>query len=149
MNAMLILFLIAPAMTAVSPAVEPALRLEQAYLAAWNANDRRAVMATMASDAVIIPSGGAPIAGTDSIERFWFPDDGSRTEVTSYETVVDGARAEGDVAWIWGRGRLSFTWQKGEERIARTQQSTFTMIARRGKGGEWRIVHRAWTEVKG
>ena len=148
MNAMLILILIVHPSTAAGPAVEAALRLEQAYLAAWNANDRSAVLETMDSDAVIIPSGAPPVAGIDAIERFWFPDDGSRTEVNSYETSIDGARAQGDVAWIWGRGSLSFTWQKGEDRITRTQQSTFTMIAMRQKGGEWRIVHRAWTDVK-
>lgn len=127
-------------------ASDPVRDLEAAYVAAWISNDSAAVMATISRDAVIIPSRMKPIRGIEAIRAFWFPDDGSTTTVTSYQTRIEASRIDGSIGWAWGTGDLSFTWEKDGQRTSASQTSTFTMIAMREADGTWRIVHRMWTD---
>ena len=132
-----------------APADWQALRmLEKAYVDGWVANDQEKVMATIHPDAVIIPSGMSAIRGAEKIAEFWFPSDGSTTTVTSYRTTISDVHVHGDTGWLYGNGELSFTWRKGDERMERSQKSTFTMIARRETNGQWRIVHRMWSDTR-
>ena len=45
--------------------------LEERYRTAWLANDSAAVMATLASDAVLMPGGEEPLTGGAAIRAFW------------------------------------------------------------------------------
>lgn len=119
--------------------------LEEAYVSGWVANDRDAVLATLHRDAVLLPDGLAPVEGLDAIDAFWWPPEGPTTTVTGYRTTIDGLGGSGRVAYVRGRGDLSFTWEDAEgasgERISR---SVFLMVARKGPDGDWRIAHRMW-----
>jgi len=51
---------------------EDAVRaLEERYRTAWLANDSAAVMATLASDAVLMPGGEESLTGGAAIRAFW------------------------------------------------------------------------------
>jgi ketosteroid isomerase-like protein len=118
--------------------------LETAYAEAWEQNDRAAVMAVVDDDAVLIPSGMEPIAGRHAIEAFWWPEDGPATTVTSYTTEIDEIVGSGDVAWVRGRGSLSFRWEENGAVREQTSHSVFLMTARRGDDGAWKLETRMW-----
>ena len=99
---------------------------------------------TLAPDAVLLPAGQQPIQGLDAIRAFWWPDDGSVTEITGYTTTTDEVDGSGDVAWPRGTAELSFTWSKDTTRLSTTSRSMSLTVYRRGADGTWRIARRVW-----
>lgn len=74
--------------------------LTEAYVAGWLRDDTTAVMNTLAPDAVIMPAGMQPIIGQEAIRAFWWPGDGSRTQVTSFTLTVDEMGGNTRTAWV-------------------------------------------------
>jgi ketosteroid isomerase-like protein len=122
--------------------------LEEAYVAAWVANDRAAVMATLADSAAIIPTGMQPITERHAIEEFWWPAAGPATTVTAYTTAIDDIGVGGDLAWVRGRGDLAFTLAAPDgSRTEHRSRNVFLMVARRDAAGAWRIAQRMWSSA--
>ncbi len=115
-----------------------------AYGAAWRANDRAAVLATLADDVVLMPSGMAPIEGRAAAQAFWWPDDGSSTTITAYRSTIEDVRGSGDVAVVRARSNMSFTWEKDGEVSEQTTSSMSLSVLERGDDGRWRITVRMW-----
>lgn len=140
----------APPPAGLSPEDEQALReLEDAYTAAWRANDPEAVMATLVPDEpVLLPDGMEPLVGAEEVRAFWWPEDGGVTTVTDYRTTIDGVDGSGDMAYLRGHGDLSFTWRAPDGATSEHRsRSTFLMVARRGEDGRWRIARRMWSNL--
>jgi uncharacterized protein (TIGR02246 family) len=122
-------------------------RLEEAYVSAWVRNDSAAVMATLSSDAVIMPGRLPPIAGLAAIRAFSFPP-GPPTTVISYRTEIVELDGVGDLAYVRGHGDLTFAFTgPGGVRTERRNRSVFLMIARREPDGTWRIARRMWSDM--
>lgn len=146
----LLLVACAPASTAFTSVDEAAVRdLEERYRAAWLADDPDGVMATLASDAVLMPAGLPPLMGHDAIRAYWWPADGSVTTIHDYELVVEEVEGSGDLAFVRGRGSLAFTYQDpAGEASSLSSESVHLSVARRDADGVWRIVRRAWSAVQ-
>ena len=128
--------------TALAPADAKAIRsAAAAYEAAWLTNDPGRVMATLTEDAVIVPSGLAPISGQAAIRTFWFPPEASPTLVTRFEATQDEVGGAGDVAFVRGRFTLAFRYSGADYESA----GTYLTLLRR-EGGVWRISHRMWSD---
>jgi uncharacterized protein (TIGR02246 family) len=140
----------APSGAAFTADDETAVRaLEEAYRRAWLANDSAAVLATLSSDAVLMPGGVEPLAGGSAIREFWWPADGSRTTITSYEIEVDEVEGSGDLAFLRGRGSLEFTYRSAAGEVSEhASRAAHLSVARRGADGEWRIARRAWSAIR-
>lgn len=124
--------------------------LEGAYTSAWMANDSAAVMATLAAGAVIVPGGVGAIEGEAAIRDFWWPEDGPTTTVTSYTTTIDEIGGSGSVAYLRGRGELTFTWESPDGTGGeRTSRSVFLAVVRKGPDGAWKIARRMWSNLSG
>jgi uncharacterized protein (TIGR02246 family) len=123
--------------------------LEERYRTGWLANDTAAVMSTLTSDAVLMPAGVEPVIGEAAIRSYWWPDDGSRTTITSYEIMVHEVEGDGSLAYLRGRGDLAFTYvdTAGEARNL-TSRAAHLSVARRGDDGEWRIARRVWSAIR-
>ena len=134
-----------PRMAGLTAADSAALRaLDQAYVDAWLADDTAGVMATLTPDAILMPAGARPLATPEAIRAFWWPRDGSRTQVTAYNTTIDEIAGTPHLAYVRGTGRLSFVYQKDTLRLEQTSRSmTFTVLTR-AADGRWRIHRRAW-----
>ncbi len=133
--------------TAGAFSVEERRRIEAAhaaYGAAWLANDRAAVLATLTEDVVLMPSGLAPIEGLAAAQAFWWPNDGSTTTITAYESAIEEVRGSGTVAVVRARSSMSFVWEKGGETSEQTVGSMSLSVLERGGDGRWRISIRMW-----
>jgi len=148
--AVLILAACAPVTSGFTADDEASVRaLEEAYRTAWLANDSAAVMATLASGAVLMPAGVPPVAGDSAIRAFWWPDDGSETTIETYEIAVDEIEGSGDLAYLRGRGSLRFTYRSAAGTVDRlTSEAAHLSLARRGADGRWRITRRAWSTMR-
>lgn len=123
--------------------------LEDAYRTAWLANDSAAVMATLTTDAVIMPAGMTPLTGDSAIREYWWPGDGSRTTITSYEISIEEVEGSGELAFLRGRGALEFTYRSPAGEVTElTSRAVHLSVARRGTDGAWRIARRAWSAIR-
>lgn len=122
--------------------------LHQAYVEAWLSNDTSGVLNTLTNDAVLMPSGMRPIAGRAEIKSFWFPNDGSRTTITDFTTTLDEMNGSGDFAYIRGRSRLAFTYEKEGSKSALTNEGMFLTIVQRQADRTWRISRQMWGPLK-
>jgi uncharacterized protein (TIGR02246 family) len=121
----------------------------RAYRDAWLSNNADRVMATLAPDAIIYPSGLPPISGTAAIRAFWFPA-GTTTRVVAMQLTIDEVHLDGDTAVTSGSGALTFVvTTKDGAQPARTQKSWHVNILKRQSDGSWRIWRRMWGDVRG
>jgi uncharacterized protein (TIGR02246 family) len=118
--------------------------LDSAYVAAWLANDSAAVLATLDPDVVLLPSGGRPHVGLDAARRFWWPDDGSRTTITSYAATVDEVDGTPALAYIRGSSTLAFTYERDTVRSDGSSRTMTLTLVRKTPDGRWRITRRMW-----
>ena len=117
------------------------------YRDAWRANDAALVMETLTRDAVLLPSGLAPIVGEKAIRDFWWPSDGPSTTVIAMEQIVDDVTADNGLAIVRGHGSLDFTLTQGDKTESRTARHTFLNVVRRQADGSWLIVERMWSDL--
>ena len=132
--------------TGLSAADTVAVRaVTQDYRDAWLANDPDRVMATLTSDAVLLPSGLSPIAGHTSIRRFWWPETAPVTRVTAMELQIEEIDGRDDLAIVRGVGTLTFTTGTSPSTSIR---STFVNVVRRQPDGRWLIARRMWSDLR-
>ncbi|MEZ5293788.1 MAG: DUF4440 domain-containing protein [Vicinamibacterales bacterium] len=128
--------------------VDRAVRANLAeYCAAWLAGDAARVMATLTGDAVLLPSGRAPLVGEAAIRGFWFPPAGPPTTVLALSLDVERVEGSADVAYAWGRGSLTFSYPRDGRETTVTAVSTFVNVLRRESGGAWRTALRMWNDL--
>jgi ketosteroid isomerase-like protein len=114
-----------------------------AYRDGWRANDSAAVMASLTTDAVLMPHHGDPVvAGADAIRELWWPPDSPAATVTAFETTVDEVDGSGDVGYL--RGTFSLSFEYGGQTY--TNGGNFMEITHKQENGEWLISHRIWND---
>jgi uncharacterized protein (TIGR02246 family) len=121
--------------------------VNEAYRAAWLANDSAAVMRTLTDDAVLIPHHGvAPVEGAAAIRDFWWPADGPPTTITEFS--LSDQRIAGNAELAYVRGRFSIGWIQVEPDGGKRygNEGNFLSILRRGPDGAWRIALQAWSD---
>jgi uncharacterized protein (TIGR02246 family) len=118
--------------------------LTEAYVAGWLRDDTTGVMNTLAPDAVIMPAGMQPIAGEEAIRAFWWPNDGSRTQVTDFTLTVDEIGGNAQMAWVRATGALTFTYEKDTTRTEQSSRNMTLMVLTRGPDDHWRISRHMW-----
>jgi hypothetical protein len=94
-----------------------------------------------------MPAGVRPLQGDSAIRSFWWPRDGSRTRITAYQSTVDEVDGTPALAYMRGRGTMSFTYEKDTLRIQQTSRNMVLTVAARQRDGSWRILRRMWGSV--
>jgi uncharacterized protein (TIGR02246 family) len=115
-----------------------------AYVEAWLADDTSGVLATLDAGAVLLPPGRLPLEGEQEIRAFWWPNDGSRTTITSFEWTLDEMVGTGELAFTRGISTLQWRYVKDTVRAEQTTRSTNLTILARGADGRWRILRQMW-----
>ena len=83
--------------------------LHNAYVAGWLKNDKKAVMASIADDAVFIPHDGLmPRRGAAAIAQFWFPGGKTVGRVPCFEEKVTSLTGSNGHATMFGRTNLHY-----------------------------------------
>jgi ketosteroid isomerase-like protein len=119
-------------------------RVRSEYVRAWLRDDTAAVLATLDSEAVLLPPGQLPVKGSAAIRAFWWPNDGSRTTITDFDWTVDELTGTPGLAFTRGVSTVAWRYQKDTVRSAQTSRSTNLTIFGRGRDGRWRIRRQMW-----
>ena len=132
-------------MRSFSPIDEQAVRAAaEAYVSAWLRDDTAGVLATLDTAAVFMPPGRLPITGHAAIRDFWWPRDGSRTTITSFEWNLDEVHGTGDFAYSRGVSTLDWTYTKDTSTSSSVTRSVNLTVYGRGDDGRWRILRQMW-----
>ena len=115
-----------------------------AYVRAWLEDDTAGVLATLDTAAVLLPPGRLPLAGHDAIRAFWWPTDGSRTRITSFDWAVDELKGTPELAYTRGVSTVGWRYQKDTVRSEQSTRSVSLTILAPGADGQWRIVRQMW-----
>jgi len=124
-----------------SSAIE-AVRAE--YVRAWLADDTLGVLATLDSEAVLLPPGRLPVKGHGEIRAYWWPRDGSHTTITAFDWTVDEVTGTPELAFSRGISSVAWRYEKDTTRSEQTSRTTNLTILRRGPDGRWRILRQMW-----
>ena len=132
-------WLLALALAAVDPGVEPAAAVVDQFHAALKSGNGKAALALLDDRLVVFESGGAELSRAEYQAKHLNAD-------IEFVKAVDESFArrsghvEGDLAWIETEGRT-----KGEFHGKKVDRAaTETMVLKR-RGGAWRIVHIHWS----
>lgn len=118
-------------------------KASDAYTQAWLANDAELVMGTFVSEPVLSPSGMPFKKGQSAARAFWWPEGGSKTTVTRFDTSELEVNGSGDLAYVRGTFVLEFTY----DGAAYQSQGKFLHLLRRVSGVGWRISHHFWDDL--
>ena len=130
---------------ALSDADRAAIRaLDATFVRGWLADDRAAVLGVFAPDAVLLPPGSKPLRGIPAIRSYWWPDDGSRTRITSFERDVDEIEGTRRLAFLRGTASLSWVYEKDGKQTSQTGRSTDLLLLSRDAAGRWRVIRQMW-----
>ena len=115
-----------------------------AYVRAWLADDTAGVLATLDTTAVLLPPGRLPVAGHDAIRAFWWPRDGSRTSITSFDWTMDELAGTPELAYTRGVSTVGWRYEKDTVRSEQSTRSVSLTILARDGNGQWRILRQMW-----
>jgi ketosteroid isomerase-like protein len=124
---------------------ERAIRaVDSVFVDAWLRDDTTAVMNTLAADAVLMPAGQGILSSPDAIRAFWWPSDGSRTRILTFDRAIDELGGAGDVAWMRRTDSLTFTYAKAGTTSSLVSRSMSLAVLRRQPNGAWRFSRVMW-----
>ncbi len=115
-----------------------------AYVQAWLADDTTGVLATLDSNAVLLPPGRLPLEGEREIREFWWPTDGSRTTISAFDWTLEELAGTPELAFTRGISTIAWRYQKDTVRAEQTTRSANLTILTRGADGRWRILRQMW-----
>jgi uncharacterized protein (TIGR02246 family) len=115
-----------------------------AYVRAWLDGDTSGVLATLDSEAVLLPPGRLPVEGQPAIREFWWPNDGSRTTITAFDWTLNELSGTPQLAYTHGISTIAWRYEKDTVRSEQTTRSTNLTILHRGTDGKWRILRQMW-----
>jgi uncharacterized protein (TIGR02246 family) len=138
---------VTPATGVLSDADVRAIRATlEAYRVAWLHNDRDAVLATFAPDAVIMPhNGGTPSVGIEAIRRYWFSP-GPVTTITVFELSADEVYGSGEIAFVRGRSAVRWTVEAPAGRQRWSNAGTFLTVMVKTRDGIWKMRVQMWDD---
>ncbi len=121
--------------------------LDSIFVQGWLADDTAAVLGVFHRDAVLLPPGGAPVAGLAAIRAYWWPTDGSHTRITSFERRIVEIEGTGGLAFVRGTAALGWTYAKGGPPAAQTSRSTDLILVAPDSAGRWRVIRQMWSTL--
>ncbi|WP_262694648.1 YybH family protein [Kordiimonas aquimaris] len=117
----------------------------QSYADIWMRNDDTVpagIMGLFTDDAVIMPHHGDPVRiGKAAIGDFWFPGGVATGTVDHYAHQVMGEQIIGDMAYIYGRFTLKFTYA---DRVTENEGNQLAVMRRTPEG--WKIAALIWND---
>jgi hypothetical protein len=89
----------------------------------------------------------APIEGKENIAGFWFPDDGSITEINNYVTKILSLTILDTIAVTTHSSILDWNYQKDSVRFGMIQTGINSTVYRK-EGDSWKIWRSMWTDIE-
>lgn len=123
------------------------LALDSAFVRGWVEDDTAAVLALFAPDAVLQPPNVVPITGHAAIKAYWWPRDGSRTRILTFDHQVVDVIGSSTFAVVRGTSSLRWRHTKDGKTSEQTGRSTDLRVYASDPSGKWKIIRHTWTTL--
>ena len=121
--------------------------LDERFVQGWLKDDVAQVLSVFAPDAILLPPGSGPVQGTEAIRKYWWPDDGSTTVITSFVRRIDEIDGTTQLAFMRGTAALSWTYEKNGQKSSQTSKAIDLLVLARASDGQWRVVRQMWNSL--
>jgi len=121
--------------------------LDERFVKGWLKDDVSQVLSVFAADAVLLPPGSGPVQGTEAIRKYWWPDDGSKTVITSFVRHIDEIDGTTRLAFMRSTAALSWTYEKNGQKSSQTSKSIDLLVLARASDGQWRVLRQMWNTL--
>jgi ketosteroid isomerase-like protein len=118
--------------------------LDSMFVHAWLRDDTAGVIRLFADEAVLVPPNATPVVGRNAIRAWWWPRDGSRTRILSFDRRVEEINGSHEVAYMRGSASLRWTYEKNGRTTTQSSRSNDFVILARAADGSWKIVRQIW-----
>ncbi|MBX7150899.1 nuclear transport factor 2 family protein [bacterium] len=122
--------------------------INERYTEAWLRNDENGVLSLFEENAMIMPNGMGAIKGIDAISNFWFPKDSSVTTIHVFDNQIVAITIDSTIASTFKKTFLSWSYVKGDVKIAKDQWGFAVSVYRKQSNGEWKIWRQLWTDIR-
>jgi uncharacterized protein (TIGR02246 family) len=121
--------------------------IDTAFVHAWIRDDTASVLRLFSPEAILFPPGRAPIEGLQAIRAYWWPRDGSHTQITSFTRNVAEISGTRQLAYLRGTAHLGWVYVKDGKRTAQSSRSTELVLLAPDTRGQWRIIRQMWNPM--
>jgi uncharacterized protein (TIGR02246 family) len=119
----------------------------EAYRTSWLRGDGKAVLDTLAPDAVLLPAHGArPVAGTAAITKYWWPPESPPTTITKLEITIEDLQGDGRIAYVYGHDDVAWTVVENGATKTYGHPGTYLNVLNKLPDGSWRISRHMWDD---
>jgi uncharacterized protein (TIGR02246 family) len=118
--------------------------VDTAFVHAWIRDDTASVLRLFSPEAILFPPGSTPVEGLQAIRAYWWPRDGSHTQITSFTRDVAEISGTRQLAYLRGTAHLAWVYVKDGKRTAQTSRSTDLVLLAPDSSGQWRIIRQMW-----
>lgn len=122
--------------------------INEKYVSAWLVNDSSTILSLFEQNATLAPSGMKPLKGLDKIANFWFPNDSSITTIHTFTSEIMDTQLDSTLAFTTQKTFLSWSYEKGDTKMARDQRGLAMTIYRKQADGTWKIMHQMWKDIE-
>jgi uncharacterized protein (TIGR02246 family) len=121
--------------------------LDSTFVRGWLSDDTTAVLSVFAPDAVLLPPGSKPVRGLPAIRSYWWPRDGSHTQITSFDHRIDEIEGTRQLAFLRATASLSWIYEKDGHQTAQTSRSIDLLLLARDSAGHWHVIRQMWNTL--
>ena len=118
--------------------------LDSMFVRAWLQDDTAGVLRLFADDAMLVPPNAVPVAGRAAIRAWWWPADGSRTRILSFDRDIQEINGSHDLAFMRAIASLSWSYQKSGRTTKQSSRSNDFVVLTRAPNGTWKILRQIW-----
>jgi len=118
--------------------------LDATFVDGWLRDDAAAVLGIYAPEAILFPPGSAPLRGLAAIRAYWWPQDGSKTRIRTFDRTIDEIEGTRQLAYLRGTSSLGWTYEKDGHETKQTSRSTDLFLLKCDASGHWRVVRQMW-----
>jgi ketosteroid isomerase-like protein len=93
------------------------------------------------------PPNVSAVVGHAAIRAYWWPKDGSRTRILSFERKVEDITGSSTFAIVRGSSTLGWEYTRDGKTARQTSRSADFRAYARDAAGSWRIIRQIWTAL--
>jgi uncharacterized protein (TIGR02246 family) len=121
--------------------------IDTAFVHAWLRDDTTSVLRLFSAEAILFPPGSGPIEGLGAIRAYWWPTDGSHTQLTSFTRDVAEIRGTHQLAFLRGTAHLAWVYEKNGQKTTQSSRATDLVLLAPDSSGQWRIIRQMWSQL--
>lgn len=119
------------------------------YVANWLDQDSAGLMNIVMEDCVLMPSNIPPVMGKDAIQKFWFPDNGSKTTINTFtSSLISSNIVHDSMAVTVHEVFMDWNYDLDSLHMGKLQRTITTTIFKKQFDAQWKMWRQSWSNYE-